>query len=196
MLRRDIAASLQKILCRSFNSLKSYVKTNMTVFVLSLWEKYRWGLTSFDQFSFWDILLTNSGKFDKIRSKVNQPNQLTKFQTPSLNSFRDILLTSLNFKMPKFSKGHNSGKNWRNLLKVDQINLLIILYQLTKFQAPSSNTFRDILLTRFHSDCFKRALTPEREITWTKKKKKKIQVGFFSLRNPYMKFQNPSIHGS
>ena len=95
----------------------------MTVFVLSLWEKYRWGLTSFDQFSFWDILLTslnlkmlkflkghNSGKFDDIRSKVNQPNQLTKFQTPSLNSFRDILLTSLNFKMPKFSKGHNSGK--------------------------------------------------------------------------------------
>ena len=33
-------------------------------------------------------------------------------------------------------------------------NLLIILYKLTKFQAPSSNIFRDILLTRFLADFF------------------------------------------
>ena len=31
-------------------------------------------------------------------------------------------------------------------------DLLIFRYQLTRFQAPSSNAFRDILLTRFHSD--------------------------------------------
>ena len=34
---------------------------------------------------------------------------------------------------------------------------------------------------------------PEREVTRTKKK---IWVSYFSMRNPYMKFQNPSIHGS
>ena len=49
MLRRDIAASLLKFLCENFNPLKSYGKTNMTVFVLILQDKYRWGLTSFDQ---------------------------------------------------------------------------------------------------------------------------------------------------
>ena len=47
---------------------------------------------------------------------------------------------------------------------------MIIPYQLTKFQAPSSNTFRDILLTRFHSDFFQRGITPERDITRTRKK--------------------------
>ena len=50
MLRRDIAASMQKILCQNVNPIENYSKTKMTVFVLSLWEKYRWGLTSFDQF--------------------------------------------------------------------------------------------------------------------------------------------------
>ena len=50
MLRRDIAASMLKILCQKINPIKSYSKTKMTVFVLSLWEKYRWGLTSFGQF--------------------------------------------------------------------------------------------------------------------------------------------------
>ena len=52
MLRRDIAAYSLKILYENFNPLKSYGKTNMTVFVLSLWEKYRWGITSFNQFTY------------------------------------------------------------------------------------------------------------------------------------------------
>ena len=39
-----------KILCENFTLVKSYGKTNINVFVLSLWEKYRWGLTSFGQF--------------------------------------------------------------------------------------------------------------------------------------------------
>ena len=80
------------------------------------------------------------------------PYQLTKFQAPSSNTFWDILLT--NFKKAKFSKGHNSGKI-RCFFFIYSGNLLIIPYQLTKFQAPSSNTFRDILLTRFNSDFFK-----------------------------------------
>ena len=50
MLKRDIAASSLTFLCKNFNSVKRYGKRNVTVFALSLWEKYRWGLTSFGQF--------------------------------------------------------------------------------------------------------------------------------------------------
>ena len=44
---------------------------------------------------------------------------------------------------------------------------------------------------------FQRGITPEREITQTrqkKNKKKKRVSAIFSMRNPYMKFQNPSMH--
>ena len=38
-------------MCENVDPVKSYGKTNMiNVFVLSLWEKYRWGLTYFGQF--------------------------------------------------------------------------------------------------------------------------------------------------
>ena len=50
MFRRDIAAFLLKIMCETLNAVKRYSKSNMTVFVLSLWKKYRQGLTSFGQF--------------------------------------------------------------------------------------------------------------------------------------------------
>ena len=43
MLRRDIAAPSLKILCENFNPVRRYGKTNMTVFVLGLKEKYRRG---------------------------------------------------------------------------------------------------------------------------------------------------------
>ena len=39
-----------KTLLENSNLVKSYDKTNPTVFVYSLWEKYRWGLTSFGQY--------------------------------------------------------------------------------------------------------------------------------------------------
>ena len=51
MLRRDIAASSLKMY-EHFDPIKRYGKSNMIVFVLSLWEKYRWGLTSFGQFTY------------------------------------------------------------------------------------------------------------------------------------------------
>ena len=44
-------------------------------------------------------------------------------------------------------------------------------------------------LTRF----FQRGITPEREITWTRKK---MCISYFSMRNPCMKFQNSSMHSS
>ena len=49
ILRRHIAAILLKILCGNPNSVKSYDKSNMKVFALSLWENFSWGLTYFDQ---------------------------------------------------------------------------------------------------------------------------------------------------
>ena len=81
--------------------------------------------------------------------------------------------------------------------------LPIIPYQLTKFQAPSSNTFRDSLLTRFHSDllCWHDFTLDFFKVTLFQKgrqlgQEKKYWVSYFSIRNPYMKFQNPSMHGS
>ena len=71
-----------------------------------------------------------------------------------------------------------------------------VIYLSSQFQAPSSNSFRDSLLTRIHSNFFQRGITPEREITRTIEQKKIIQLSYFSMRNPYMKFQNPSMHGS
>ena len=42
------------------------------------------------------------------------------------------------------------------------------------FQAPISNTLRDILLTRLHADIFQRGITPEREITLTRKNMRQL----------------------
>ena len=39
---------------------------------------------------------------------------------------------------------------------------------------------------------FQRGITPEMEITQTRNK---TCINYFSMRNPYMKFQNPSMHG-
>ena len=75
--------------------------------------------------------------------------------------------------MPKFSTGHP--------LSADQVS------------SPYLEYFSNISLTRFHSDYFQSGITPEREITRTRKK---IRVSNFSMRNTYMKFQNRSMHGS
>ena len=50
MLRRNIAATLLKILLKNLYSVKCYDKLNMDVLTLSLWEKFWWGLIYFDQF--------------------------------------------------------------------------------------------------------------------------------------------------
>ena len=58
-----------------------------------------------------------------------------------------------------------------------------------KFKNPSMHGSKDMACIRF----FQRGITPEREITRTRKK---TCVKYFSMRTPYMKFQNPSMHGS
>ena len=103
----------------------------------------------------------NSGKIRWIFLKFNQvlliiPYQLTKFQAHS-SRFHSYFICWQILKKPYFSGVMALWKFGQFFLKVWSGNLLIIPYQLTKFQAPSSNTFRDILLTRFHSYFFKGA---------------------------------------
>ena len=64
--------------------------------------------------------------------------QLTKFEAPSCNTFRDIMIT--NSQSPNLQR-EIIRKKTTFFLKFAPGNLLIILYQLTKFEAPSFNTF-------------------------------------------------------
>ena len=57
---------------------------------------------------------------------------ITNFQSPNLQ--REII-----------------KKKKKRFFKFSPINLLIVLYQLTKFEAPSCNTFRDIMIANFQS---------------------------------------------
>ena len=47
MMRRNIAATSLKIVCKNLYSVKCYDKTNMKVFALSLWGKNQQGLNLF-----------------------------------------------------------------------------------------------------------------------------------------------------
>ena len=49
MLRRNIAATLLKMLCKNLYLVKCYDKTNQNVFALSLRENFSWGSTYFDK---------------------------------------------------------------------------------------------------------------------------------------------------
>ena len=74
--------------------------------------------------------------------------------------------------------------------KVFSGDLLIISYQLTKFQASSLNTFYPA--DNIFFKIFQRAITPKGEIT---RKRKKIRVSYFIMMNPHMKFQDSSFNG-
>ena len=95
--------------------------------------------------------------------------------------------------MPKFWKGHNSGNIWRNWRS--KVNLVI--YSSFPVSWPSFKTLAQIL---FEISCWQDFI-----IIFSKRHnsrkgdnsdKKNIWVSYFSMRNPYMKFQNPSMHGS
>ena len=58
---------------------------------------------------------------------------------------------SKNTSKSKSSKGDNSKKNKIIFFKFSPIELLIILYQLTKFEAPSCYNFRGSMNTNFQS---------------------------------------------
>ena len=64
---------------------------------------------------------------------------ITNFQSPNLQ--REII-----------------NKKKQFFFKISPIDLLIILYQLTKFEAPSCNTFRDNMITNFQSPNLQREI--------------------------------------
>ena len=53
-------------------------------------------------------------------------------------------------------------KNKITSFKFSPIDLLIILYQLTKFVAHSCNTFRDIMITNFQSPNLQREINKKK----------------------------------
>ena len=70
-----------------------------------------------------------------------------------------------NFFKSKSAKGDNYEKNREIFIKKKKCffllltsNLLIILYQLTKFDAPSCYSFRDIMITNFQSPNLQREI--------------------------------------
>ena len=65
---------------------------------------------------------------------------ITNFQSPNLQ--REIIRKKIKKLFSKFSP----------------IDLLIILYQLIKFEAPSCNSFRDIIITNFQSPNLQREI--------------------------------------
>ena len=81
---------------------------------------------------------------------VHPCNLIRAFVVHCLDSIIQILAD--NFKMSKFSKGHNSGK-------------------------ISSNTFLNILLTRFHPD-FSKGHNARKGDNWDKKKNT-VQLFFY-----------------
>ena len=99
----------------------------------------------------------------EICSKLNQV--ICSSSPISWPSFKPLAQTvfskSCKFEMPKFENCHNSVKKLRNLFKRLSDNLLIIPYQRTKFQVPTSNNFREILLTSLKCPNLQRTITPK-----------------------------------
>ena len=62
-----------------------------------------------------------------------------------------------NFRSPNLQR-EIIKKNKKLLIKFSPIDLLIILYQLTKFDAPSCYNFRDIMITNFQSPNLQREI--------------------------------------
>ena len=58
----------------------------------------------------------------------------------------------------KSAKGDYSKKKKNFFFLFSPINFLIILYQLTKFEAPSCYSFRDIMNTNFQSPNLQREI--------------------------------------
>ena len=58
----------------------------------------------------------------------------------------------------KSAKGDNSKKIKQLFLKFSPSNLLIIFYQMTKFEAPSCYSFQDIMITNFQSQNLQREI--------------------------------------
>ena len=92
-----------------------------------------------------------------------------------------------------FSKGHNSRKGDNSDKKKNTGQLFFheeSIYEISKHQHAWVIRYG---MHQILFGFFQRGITPEREIIRTRKK---TCVKYFYMRNLYMKFQNPSMHGS
>ena len=127
----------------------------------------------------------NSKKKKKIRiCYFSRRNPYMKFQDDI--SFRNIIVAK--FQGPKFWKRAITQKISYELFSIfRQIFYLSSPISCRKFQVSSYNTFRDTAFTKFHPLVCQRAVIYQGEIS---QGKPEICVGYFSMRNPYMKFQD------
>ena len=63
-----------------------------------------------------------------------------------------------NFQSPNLQREIIQKKKKITFFKFSPIDLLVILYQLTKFEAPSCYSFRDIMTTNFQSPNLQREI--------------------------------------
>ena len=63
-----------------------------------------------------------------------------------------------NFQSPNLQREIIRKKNKIAFFLFSPIDLLIILYQLTKFEAPSCYSFQDIMITNFQSPNLQREI--------------------------------------
>ena len=89
---------------------------------------------------------------------------------------------------PKLTKGHNLRSIFRTYSKVNQVIYSLLPIYSSNFKALASTVFADNISFIF----FQRVITQEKGHNPHKKK----SVSYFVMRNPCMKFQNPSIQGS
>ena len=114
---------------------------------------------------FWDLSLLHV----KMQRAITQKNKITFFlnfhqviyslssiSCPSLKPLAVIFLRYQAFYV-QIVKGqsYKLRKNKRTFFKFSPVHQLIILYLLTKFEAPSCYNFQDILITKFHFDPLK-----------------------------------------
>ena len=93
-------------------------------------------------------------------------------------------------KLINFQNSVILSKFDKKFSKVNQV-----IYSLAPISIPNMNALAQILLeiscTQDFQDFFQREIIQKGGIT---QKRKKIRVIFFFMRNPYMKFQDTSIH--
>ena len=86
----------------------------------------------------------------KLRTRVGSA-ETSYLQDCSVKLFKE------HFKV-QICKGRLFKKKKITFFKFSPINLLIILYQLTKFEVPSCYSFRDIMITNFQSSNLQREI--------------------------------------
>ena len=68
-----------------------------------------------------------------------------------------------NFQSPNLQREIINKKKQQLFFRFSSIDLLTILYELTKFEAPSCYSFRDIMNTNFHSTNMQREIIRKKQ---------------------------------